>query len=232
MSLERLSSSAWQTKPTDRFVLKWIKCHLSARVTPRVARITWLRPWMITVSSTAVGMAAGAVFAMGWGLLAGLLAAVSQILDGVDGQFARLTGQQSRAGAFLDSVLDRYSDGALVIGLTVFSLGLDVPAWLVGTLGSLALIGSGNISYSSARAESLGIHLGRPTLASKGTRTTVTALSGLASPVVPVMPFIALCYLVLHTSIVVLYRIGRAFGSARPAPAPNNRPDTNPLSNK
>jgi len=232
MSLENLSSSAWQTKPTDRFVLKWIKCHLSARITPRAATIPWLRPWMITVSSMAVGMAAGAVFAMGWGLLAGLLAAVSQVLDGVDGQFARLTGQQSRAGAFLDSVLDRYSDGALVIGLTVFSLGLDVPAWLVGTLGSLALIGSGNVSYSSARAESLGIRFGRPTLASKGTRTTVTALSGLASPFVPVMPLIALCYLVLHTSVVVLYRIGRAYGTAGPDPDPNNRPDTKPLSEK
>lgn len=212
MSRENLSSSAWQTKPTDRFVLKWIKCHLSARITPRVAKITWLSPWMITVSSSVLGMAAGAVFALGWGLFAGLLAAISQILDGVDGQFARLTGQQSRGGAFLDSVLDRYSDGALVIGLTVFSLGLDVPAWLVGTLGALALIGSGNISYSSARAESLGIQFGKPTLASKGTRTTVTALSGLASPFVPIMPLVALCYLVLHTNIVVLYRIGRASG--------------------
>ncbi|MBI5571235.1 MAG: CDP-alcohol phosphatidyltransferase family protein [Desulfomonile tiedjei] len=212
MSRENLSSSAWQTKPTDRFVLKWVKCHLSARITPRVTKITWLRPWMITVSSSVLGMAAGAVFSLGWGLFAGLLASISQILDGVDGQFARLTGQQSRGGAFLDSVLDRYSDGALVIGLTVFSLGLDVPSWLVGTLGALALIGSGNISYSSARAESLGIQFGRPTLASKGTRTTVTALSGLASPFVPIMPLVALCYLVLHTNIVVLYRIGRASG--------------------
>jgi phosphatidylglycerophosphate synthase len=226
MSLENLSSSAWQTKPTDRFVLKWIKCHLSARITPRVAEITWLSPWMITVSSSVLGMAAGAFFALGWGLFAGILASISQILDGVDGQLARLTGRQSRGGAFLDSVLDRYSDGALVIGLTVFSLGLglDVPAWLVGTLGALALIGSGNISYSSARAESLGIQLGRPTLASKGTRTTVTALSGLASPFVPVMPLIALCYLVLHTNIVVLYRIGRALGSAGPAPGPQQSP--------
>ena len=218
MSLGNLSLPAWQTKPSDRFVLKWIKCHLSARITPRLAPVSWLRPWMITVSSTLLGMTAGVVFALGWGLFAGLLAALSQILDGVDGQFARLTGRQSRAGAFLDSVLDRYSDGALVIGLTVFTFKLDVSVWLLGTLGALGLIGSGLISYSSARAESLGIQLGGPTLASKGTRTTVTAVSGILSPLVPLLPFVALCYLVFHTNTVVLYRIGRVFRSAGQGP--------------
>lgn len=42
---------------------------------------------MITVWSMALGMVAGVVFAAGWGLLAGLLAGASQILDGVDGQY-------------------------------------------------------------------------------------------------------------------------------------------------
>ncbi len=92
-------------------MLKWIKINLSARITPRLLRVSWLRPWVITISSMAFGMAAGLSFAAGWGVLAGLLAAISQVLDGVDGQYARLTGTQSSAGAFLDSVLDRYSDG-------------------------------------------------------------------------------------------------------------------------
>jgi phosphatidylglycerophosphate synthase len=156
-------------------------------------------------------MLAGIVFSCGWGLAAGLIAAISQILDGVDGQFARLTGRQSKAGAFLDSVLDRYSDGALVIGLTLYCARLEIPLALVGGLGALALIGSGLISYSSARAESLGLALGRPTLASKGTRTTVTALSGLFSPIFPYLPFVALCYLVMHTNVVVGARIRTVF---------------------
>jgi hypothetical protein len=61
--------SLWQTKPTDRFVLKWIKCHLSARITPRLVRVKWLRPWMITVSSASLGVLAGVAFAMEWGWL-------------------------------------------------------------------------------------------------------------------------------------------------------------------
>lgn len=62
-------------------------------------------------------MLGGVVFALGVAWLAGLIAAMAQILDGVDGQFARLRGEQSKSGAFLDSVLDRYADGAMVIGM-------------------------------------------------------------------------------------------------------------------
>src|SRR5208283_438293 len=101
---------SWQTKPTDRFVLKWIKINLSAPITPLLVEFRWLKPWMITVASTVIGISSGLTLAVGWGFLAGLLAAAAQILDGVDGQFARFTGRESRAGAFLDSVLDRYTD--------------------------------------------------------------------------------------------------------------------------
>jgi len=106
--MEYIEQNEWKTKPSDRFVLKWIKCNLSARITPRLVRVKWLRPWMITVSSASLGVLAGVVFAMGLGWLAGLVGGVSQILDGVDGQFARLTGRQGTAGAFWDSILDRY----------------------------------------------------------------------------------------------------------------------------
>lgn len=199
-------------------MLKWIKCNLSARITPLLLRFSWLRPWVITVCSMALGMIAGTVFALGWGVPAGLLAAASQILDGVDGQYARLTGAQNPAGAFLDSVLDRYTDGFLVLGLIVFNLNLGFPGWLLFLLGSSALIGSGLISYTSARSENLGIDLGKPTLASKGTRTTVIALSGILSGILSgfftYMPMAALCYLVLHTNVVVLYRIFLAVRSS------------------
>lgn len=192
-------------------MLKWIKINLSALITPLLVEFRWLKPWMITVASTVIGISAGLTLAMGWGFLAGLLAAAAQILDGVDGQFARLTGQESRAGAFLDSALDRYTDGFLVIGLIIFNEQMALPAWLLIPLGGLALIGSGLISYSSSRAENLEIRFGGPTLASKGTRTTVIAVSIILSPVLTFMPVAALCYLAFHTNMVVLYRIGVAF---------------------
>lgn len=168
----------------------------------------------------ALGMVAGAIFAAGWGVLAGLLAGVSQIVDGVDGQYARLTGTQSPSGAFLDSVLDRYSDGFLVLGLIVFNFKLGLPEWSLFLLGALAFIGSGLVSYTSARSQNLRIDLGKPTLASKGTRTTVIAIAGILSGFFTYMPMTALCYLVLHPNVVVLYRIRMAIRSVAPATSP------------
>jgi phosphatidylglycerophosphate synthase len=205
------STGSWKTKPTDRFVLRWIKVNLSSQITPLLIQFRWLRPWMITVVSAIIGVSAGLILALGWVFLSGVLAAVAQILDGVDGQFARLTGQESRAGAFLDSVLDRYADGFLVIGLIIFNERMGFPMWLLVPLGGLALIGSSLISYTSARAENLGFRFGSPTLASKGTRTTVIAVSCVLSPIFTFLPVVALCYLVLHASAVVLYRINLVF---------------------
>lgn len=208
---------SWQTKPTDRFVLRWMKVHLSSRVTTRIMVIAWVRPWMITLGASLLGVAAGCAFALGLGWLAGVLALTSQVLDGVDGQYARLTGRQGPAGAFLDSVMDRYTDGALVIGLTVYMIRLPIPipvwAWVI--LSFLALVGTGLVSYSTARAEVLGLSMGKPTLASKGTRTAVTALSGLATLLWAEAPAAALIYLVLHANGVVLWRIFRAYGQCR-----------------
>ncbi len=208
----------WRTKPTDRFVLKWIKVNLSARITPRLLHLDWLRPWMITLFSAALGVLAGVVFALGAAWLAGCIAAAAQVLDGVDGQFARITGRAGKGGTFWDSVLDRYSDGAMVIGLIVylFRLPFPMPQWGLLALGALALIGSNLVSYSSARAESLGMDLGNPTLASKGTRTTVMILCAWGTVFWSGLPVVALAYLAVHPSLVVVSRLVRALRYSQP----------------
>lgn len=209
VSTTEIGGESWQTKPSDRFILKWIKIHLSARITQKILPWSWLDPWMITVFSAVLGTAAGVVFASGWAWFAGCIAAGSQVLDGVDGQLARLTGRQTNAGAFWDSLLDRYTDGSMVIGLTVylFQLPAPLPFWLLLALGAVALIGSNLISYSSARAENLGIDLGQPTLASKGTRMTVMIVCAWGSLFWPPLPVVALVYLVGHTQLVVIRRL-------------------------
>ena len=205
-------ASEWKTKPTDRFVLRWIKINLSSRVTQKLLKYGFLRPWMITSFSMITGVFAGVLFSLNFGFLAGLVAATSQVFDGADGQFARLTDRATNSGAFLDSVLDRYSDGSLVIGLVIFNLrnNSDWGAGVIITLGALALIGSGLISYSSARAENLGISFGKPTLANKGTRTAIISICGLLSPISSLVPLFALAYLGTHTNMVVLFRVYKA----------------------
>lgn len=207
-----ISSESWKTKPTDRFILRWIKMNLSARITPRLAGISCIRPWMITVLAMLLGIYAGIVYSRGCGFSAGLIALLSQTLDGVDGQLARLTDRQSSGGAFLDSVLDRYADGALVIGLIPYNLKMNPELGVapVVVLGALALIGSSLISYSGSRAENLGLEMGEPTLASKGTRTAVTIVCALLSPISACIPLAGLIYLAVHTNAVVIWRIAKA----------------------
>jgi CDP-diacylglycerol---glycerol-3-phosphate 3-phosphatidyltransferase len=204
-----MDNNSWKTKPTDRFVLKWIKLNLSARITPRLLAWPWLSPRMVTISSALLGSLAGLVFALGAGWLAGIIAAAAQVLDGVDGQYARLTDRVSKGGAFWDSVLDRYADGALVIGLVVYliRLPLPLPPGILIFLGSLALIGSNLVSYSSARAETLGLEFGPPTLASKGTRASVMILSAFFSFIWSGLPVVALVYLVIHPNATVMMRL-------------------------
>lgn len=206
--------SSWKTKPTDRFILKWIKVYLSARITPRLVGVQGLEPWMITLFSACLGTAAGLVFALGLPFIAGCLAAVAQVLDGVDGQYARLTNTRSRGGAFWDSVLDRYADGAMMMGMIVYLTSLpDSPSsWILVVVGIFAVTGGNLISYSSARGEALNLSMGPPTLASKGTRTSAMILSAWATVFWPAAPFWALCYLCAHTNLVVARRLWMAKG--------------------
>jgi phosphatidylglycerophosphate synthase len=198
-----IEKTSWQTKPTDRFVLRWIKVHLSARVTPGLLKFSWI------ITSSSLGVLGGLVFALGSGWLAASIAAIGQVLDGVDGQFARLMGRDSKGGAFLDSVLDRYADGAMVIGTVIYliRLPLTMPTWLLLILGSATLIGGNLISYSTSRAENLSIDTGPPTLVSKGTRMTVMIICGWGTIFWPSLPILAIVYLAIHTNVVVMRRL-------------------------
>jgi phosphatidylglycerophosphate synthase len=173
---------------------------------------------MITLFSNSMGVLAGLLAALGLPGTAGTVAALAQVLDGVDGQFARLTGRQSTGGAFWDSVLDRYGDGAMVIGLSVYLIRFPepLPAGLLTLLGATAVIGSNLISYSSSRAEHLKIDVGPPTLASKGTRMSVMILCSWGAMIWQSAPLLAILYLVIHTQVVIYQRLRRALESRQP----------------
>jgi phosphatidylglycerophosphate synthase len=213
----------WRNKATDRFVLRWIKRHLSAPVTRLLVRVPAVRPAAVTATAAALGTAAGVTLALGYAWQAGIVAAVGQILDGVDGQLARLTERESKRGAFLDSVLDRVADGALMLGTLVYLLRDPLPYdWYVPALvvlGAAAVISSNLVSYSGARAGELGLTLPpRPTLASKGTRTAVMVVAALATPLWRAAPALAVVYLALHPTAAVLLRLAKTSAGGREHP--------------
>jgi len=87
-------------------------------------------------------------------LTGGILILVGAIFDVLDGVVARTKNKMTRFGAFLDSVLDRYSDAFILLSIA-YNLG-NVPN-LTGVILCLGtLLGSFLISYSRARAEGIG----------------------------------------------------------------------------
>jgi CDP-diacylglycerol--glycerol-3-phosphate 3-phosphatidyltransferase len=103
----------------------------------------------------AVGSIFGAVL-LGFGAisLGGVVILLFGATDALDGTMARLRGEATRFGAFLDSSLDRVSELCLFSGLAIhFALGNNI---LGVVLALAAAIGSIMVSYEKARAEALG----------------------------------------------------------------------------
>ncbi len=89
---------------------------------------------------------------VGWG---GALILFAGLFDMLDGQVARLGNMSSKFGAFYDSVLDRYSEMFMFLGVCYYLVSHHY--FLSSLFAFIALIGSMMVSYTRARAEGLGI---------------------------------------------------------------------------
>ena len=86
--------------------------------------------------------------------LGGILILIGGVFDILDGVVARTKGKMTRFGAFLDSVLDRYSDAFLFLALAWYLAERGSHAGAFLSIGTL--VGAFLISYTRARAEGLG----------------------------------------------------------------------------
>jgi CDP-diacylglycerol--glycerol-3-phosphate 3-phosphatidyltransferase len=84
----------------------------------------------------------------------GVLILLGGLCDSLDGNLARATGKATRSGALLDSVIDRYSEFVMFLGIAAYFIAMKSYFILVVTF--IALCGSIMVSYTRARAESLG----------------------------------------------------------------------------
>jgi len=100
-------------------------------------------------------VAVAGVLATGRLLLAGLLLIVTLAFDAVDGTLARISGQTTRFGAFLDSTLDRWAEVAMFVAIVWLYLRTDNDLGVI--LAVLALSMSLLVSYTRARAEGIGL---------------------------------------------------------------------------
>jgi CDP-diacylglycerol--glycerol-3-phosphate 3-phosphatidyltransferase len=116
-----------------------------------------LTPNQVTVVGLVLTVVAASLAALGQLRWAGVVLIFAGTCDILDGALARSTNKSYAYGAFLDSTLDRYSEGAIYLGLAAYfvSAGGPLQEWLVlATLAALA--GSFLVSYVRARAQSLG----------------------------------------------------------------------------
>jgi soluble lytic murein transglycosylase len=114
-----------------------------------------LRPNHLTVIGLVVSFFAAAGFIAGHVRWAGCLLILAGLCDLLDGSLARVSGQVTAFGAFLDSVIDRYSDLLVLLGIVV--LFARTPHARGAVVAMAGLVGTVMVSYTKARAESIGI---------------------------------------------------------------------------
>jgi soluble lytic murein transglycosylase len=114
-----------------------------------------LRPNHLTLIGLGVSLLATAAFIGARIRAGGVLLILAGLCDFFDGSLARASGQVSTFGAFLDSVIDRYSDLVVLLGIVVLYAHMSQ---MRGAIVAMAgLIGSMMVSYTKARAESIGV---------------------------------------------------------------------------
>jgi CDP-diacylglycerol--glycerol-3-phosphate 3-phosphatidyltransferase len=185
-------------------------------------------PDVVTVAGTLAVMTVSLVLLPTGRLFAGaVLVALFALTDAIDGQMARRLGRTGPWGAFLDSTLDRFADGALFVGLVVWGArasdgggGWDDPAFASAAALACLVLGS-IVPYARARAEGLGM-TASVGIAERTDRLAVTlaatAAVGLGAPVVILT--LALALLAVASAITVVQRMAIVYDQARAAAAP------------
>ncbi|UCH59090.1 MAG: CDP-alcohol phosphatidyltransferase family protein [Anaerolineales bacterium] len=120
-------------------------------------------------------------------------------VDALDGTMARLRGESGEFGAFVDSVTDRYSELVILGGLLFYYL--EQGAWLPALLAYIAAAGSVLVSYTRARAQSIGIDT------KVGVLTRLERYIVLAPALVFNIPLVALWIMAVLANVTAIQRI-------------------------
>ena len=110
-----------------------------------------VHPNVLTFIGLLINIWAAVLFSYGRFVYAGLVVIGAGLFDMVDGRVARETNRVTRFGGFFDSVLDRYSDLALLVGLLVYYASINRFFYIV--LTAIVMTGTVLISYARSRAE-------------------------------------------------------------------------------
>jgi CDP-diacylglycerol--glycerol-3-phosphate 3-phosphatidyltransferase len=175
-----------------------------------------IHPNVLTFLGLVINAWAAWLFARGSFFWAGIVVIGAGLFDMVDGRVARASNQVTRFGGFFDSVIDRYSDLALFMGLLVYYASINRFFYIV--LTAIVMTGSVMVSYTRARAECT-IPKCKVGFLERPERVVLVIIGALFNHMAPVLWVIAvLSNLTVVHRMIYTYRKCQEIGDAQPQP--------------
>ncbi len=186
-------------KPTDGFISRHINRRISFKITSFiVSRKIPITPNHVSIISFLISIGAGIFYILKNPIIGGILVQLSSIIDGVDGELARVLGKTSRFGGFLDAVLDRIADIIIIATYAYFTANI-LSLGLNETLAVFTIVLTGDllVSYIHARGEASlkksPILIGKiPSFASRDVRLFIIFIGSIIGYFVPVANLLTL----------------------------------------
>jgi len=208
-------------KPADGLISRYINRKFSIKIfTPLLLKIhRRITPNQVSILSFIVSLISSLYFFLGHAIIGGLLIQISSILDGSDGEIARLKHMQSSLGNFVDAILDRYADGFMLLGMFYYSLakigGKEIfeiywSPLVISIISVLAILGNLMVSYTSAKSVvDFGYrYKGKWIVSGRGRdlRLFLLFIGGMTTYFHPISVFFALFIIAILTNTIVLWR--------------------------
>lgn len=189
-----------------------------------------ITPNTLTIVGLVLSMVTTVVIAQGYLLVGGLLVLFAGIFDMFDGALARAQNASTTFGAFLDSTLDRYSEGIILFGLFWYALHaqtlhenlwpfLHEQSWMLSSI-YIAVVGSLMVSYAKARAEGLGLEC-KTGLLARPERVVILAIGLITGTVIW-----AVLLLAIFSNFTAVERIAHVWQVTRKLEQAKSQPDT------
>lgn len=159
------------------------------RLIVRALALSKIHPNVLTFIGLLINIGAAVLLARGQFRWAGAAIIGAGLFDMVDGRVARATGQVTRFGGFFDSVIDRYSDLALLMGLLVYYSSINRNFYVV--LTAIVMTAAVMISYTRSRAENI-IPSCKAGFLERPERIVLLIIGALADRMAPVLWVIAI----------------------------------------
>jgi CDP-L-myo-inositol myo-inositolphosphotransferase len=183
-------------KASDGPVSRYLNRPLSIRLT-RLLLNTKIAPNHISIFAFILGILGAGFFFLGGYLnliIGGILAQIASVVDGCDGEIARLKFKASEFGGWFDAVLDRYGDAFLLFGLTYHVYWID-DRFLYIIIGFLAIIGTFMNSYTADKYDGLMLKKLKPGMhyfrIGRDVRTFIILLGSLVNQPLSILVLIA-----------------------------------------